>query len=181
MHLAVVERRHFTADVRALRRGESTSEIGGDIAYTLRKFPNHYQALLAMGDWSIKTARNPPAAAGYSVECWFERARVFAPDDAMVKVAFGIYLLKRGKPREAVAQLEAARGDDESNANVHYNLGLAYVETKDFDKAIESAHRAYELGFPLPGLKDRLERAGKWRDPATPKLSESADVQADGR
>jgi tetratricopeptide (TPR) repeat protein len=50
-------------------------------------------------------------------------------------------------------------GDD---LNVHYNLGLAYFELKDYDQALEHAKRAYALGHPLPGLRDKLKRAGKW-------------------
>jgi hypothetical protein len=36
---------------------------------------------------------------------------------------------------------------------------------KQFDKSLESAHRAYALGFPLPGLREKLKRAGKWQEP----------------
>ena len=57
----------------------------------------------------------------------------------------------------------AAAGD---NANVHYNLGLAYVDLKRYDKALDSAHAAYRLGFPFPGLKNKLQRVGAWREPA---------------
>ena len=45
------------------------------------------------------------------------------------------------------------------------DLGLAYADLKQYDKALESAHRAYGAGFPLPGLKNKLKRAGKWREP----------------
>lgn len=71
----VVERRHFTDDVRMMRRGESTNQIAADIAYTLRKFPNHYQALMTMGDYSLKVKRNPPRveiirwSAGSTARC----------------------------------------------------------------------------------------------------------------
>ena len=35
----------------------------------------------------------------------------------------------------------------------NYNLGLVYYKTKQFKEANEHAHKAYALGFPLPGLK----------------------------
>ena len=104
-----------------------------------------------MGDWSLKVKQNPAPGGKYTVECWFDRAIRFAPDDAMVKVVYGIYLIKRGKPQEAVGQLEAALAAAGDNANVHYNLGLAYVDLKRYDKALDSAHAAYRLGFPFPG------------------------------
>ncbi len=161
----VVERRHFTDDVRMMRGGTSTSEVAADIAYTLRKFPNHHQALMTMGDYSLKVKRNPPPGARYAVECWFDRALRFAPDDAMVKTAYGLYLIKRNKPQAAVEQLESALALAGDDANVHYNLGLAFVDLKQYDKALARAHAAYRMGFPLPGLKNKLQRAGAWREP----------------
>lgn len=163
----IVENRHFTANVRMMRRGNTTKNLAGDIAYTLRVLPNHHQALMTMGNWSLKTKSNPPPDGQYTVECWFERAMVFAPDDAMVKVVFGTYLLKRGQSQEAVEQLEAALKQAGANANVYYNLGLAYVSLKEYDKALDSAHTAYRLGFPLPGLRNMLKRAGAWREPSS--------------
>jgi tetratricopeptide (TPR) repeat protein len=162
---SVVESRHFTPDVRAMRRGTSTKEVAADIAYTLRVFPNHHQALMTMGDWSLKVRQNPAPGGQYTVECWFDRAIRFAPNDAMVKMVYGTYLIKHGKSKEAVAQLEAARAEAGDNANVHYNLGLAYVDLKRYDKALDSAHAAYRLGFPFPGLKNKLQRVGAWREP----------------
>jgi len=34
------------------------------------------------------------------------------------------------------------------------------MDLKDFPAAQDHARRAYELGYPLPGLRDRLARAG---------------------
>ena len=43
-------------------------------------------------------------------------------------------------------------------------VAFAYADMKEYDKAIEHAKAAYALGHPLPGLRDRLKRAGKWVD-----------------
>ena len=82
----------------------------------------------------------------------------------MVKVINGLYLVQTGKPGEAVAKLEQARELDSNNPNVHYNLGLAYFDLGKYEQSLNSAHLAYAQGFPLPGLRDKLKRAGKWRD-----------------
>jgi len=177
-YLSMVESRHYTANVRSLRRGTSTSDVGSDIAYTLRVFPNHHPALLTMAEWSLKSRANPPANVQYTVECWFERGIRFQPDDGMVKVVYGVYLMKAKKAKEAVKQLEAAVAQGNAGANAHYNLGLAYLEAGQFDKSLDSAHRAYAAGFPLPGLRDRLSRAGKWRDPVAAGASASAPAEA---
>ncbi len=67
--------------------------------------------------------------------------------------------------RRLGTQHQAAAVQAGDDANVHYNLGLAYVDLKQYDKALLSAHKAYQLGFPLMGLKNRLQRAGAWREP----------------
>lgn len=161
-----VESHHFTPEVQTMQGGKTTTKAGlaGDIAYTLKVFPNHHAALKTMADWSLKTKRNPPQDSPYSVECWFERASKFRPDDAMVKMLNGNYLLQRGRTAEAIGQLEAAAKLEPENANLHYNLGLAYVKLKRFDEALRSAHIAYGAGFPLPGLRNQLKRAGVWRE-----------------
>ena len=57
------------------------------------------------------------------------------------------------------------------SAEVQYNLGLLEFELGDMDAASESAKKAYALGYPLPGLKNKLTRIGRWHEaeaPATP-------------
>ena len=60
-------------------------------------------------------------------------------------------------------QLVQAEKYADDNANVFYNIGLVYLDLNNPDKALEYAHRAYRLGFPLPELRNRLERIGKWK------------------
>jgi len=38
------------------------------------------------------------------------------------------------------------------------------VELKEYDLALKHALRAYELGYPLMGLKNKLKRLGVWAD-----------------
>jgi hypothetical protein len=160
-----VEVNHFTAQVQMLERGQSTRVPGGvgrDINYTLMLMPNHPQALLAMMRYSQKLNQPTPRGARYPVACYFERAIAFVPDDYAVRVLYGIYLARSGQPQQARQHLEAATQNAPDDPNVQYNAGLAYFELKDFDKARESAQRAYALGFQLPGLRRKLEAEGKW-------------------
>jgi tetratricopeptide (TPR) repeat protein len=161
----IVERNHFTESVAALRRG-TTGALGADIDYTLRAFPNHPRALHAMMKLGEQEKRIKPVGANYTIDCYFERALRWAPDDPNVRMLTGMFLLKQGKRTEAVEQLEEARKMSKDDANVNYNLGLAYFDLKDYDKALEAAHKAYAGGFPLPGLRNKLQAAGKWRAPA---------------
>lgn len=161
---AIVEKFHFTSKVETLRGGSTASTPGRDLAYTLRAFPNHPRALMATIRFAELTKRNPPPEMIYSVSCWFERAEAFQPDDATVKMLYGSYLVKTGKQKEGIQRLEAALELSEEDMNILYNLGLAYFQLKDYDRSLELAHRAYAAGFPLPGLRNKLKTAGKWKE-----------------
>lgn len=161
---AIVERYHFTRDVETLRRGESTTRIGGDLSYTLRAFPNHSRALLAMMRLGERERKPQPSGAKYTVECWFDRAIRFAPDDPSVRLLYGTFLLRNDKQQAAIEQLKLAENYAGANGNVYYNLGLAYFDLKDYGRARDYAKRAHELGFTLPGLKNKLQSVGQWRD-----------------
>lgn len=163
--LGIVEQYHFTTEVETLRRGKTTTKIGGDLAYTLRAFPNHHRALMAMVKLAQREGTTKPEGSTFTVDCWFERAERFRANDGMVKVVYGLYLLNRNQNKEAIDKLMQAKELGADDANIHYNLGLAFMRVKDYDHALESAHRAYALGYPLPGLRDQLRRQGKWREP----------------
>lgn len=159
-NLEVVERWHFDTDVENLTRG-----INGppqdDIHYTLMAFPNHYRALDAMARFQREHPR-PPAATYLSAECYFQRALVMDPNDANIYIIYGVHLHKSGEPEAALTAYQRALELDASLANAHYNLGLLYFDMKRYTDARAQALRAYELGYPLPGLKHKLERAGQW-------------------
>ncbi len=161
----LVEGAHFTPKVESLAGGNTSITAGGDMNYTLRVFPNHHRALMAVIKLGEKEKKIRPRGMDYSVACWFDRAERFKPDDGMVKAIHGIYLIRSGKPSEAVKKLEEAIELAGDNPNILYNLGLAYCDLKLYDKALENAHRAYAAGFPLPGLRNKLKQAGKWQEP----------------
>ncbi len=162
--LKIVEQYHLNADVEFLRRGMSTINVGGDLDYILRAFPNHHRALRAMDNLGRKEKANKTRGATYTVECYFDRAIRYAKDDAMVRMLYGMHLISRDRKKEGIEQLRAAETLGSSSANFHYNLGLAYFDVDQFESSLDHAKKAYEKGFPLPGLRDKLKRAGKWRE-----------------
>lgn len=167
-----VESYHFTPKVENLIGGQNTYTPGGDMAYTLHVFPNHHRALMALIKLAKKQNTAKPQEMRYSVACYFDRAERFAPNDGVVKSLYGIYLLQIGRNQDATKKLEDALEFSGENANMHYNLGLAYFEIKEYDKALASAHTAYQLGFQLPGLRSKLEKVGKWKDLPAIKLEQ---------
>lgn len=172
--IEVVDRFHFDADVEFLAKPKtSTGGFGADLDYTLRAIPNHHRALMTLVRLVDREKAVKPHGSRYTVDCWFDRAERFSPDDVMVKTIYGLYLAQSRQFQAARKKLESARAMNSGDANVDYNLGLVYFDLKEYDLALESAHRAYAAGFPLPGLRNKLKRAGRWTDPlpqASPSL-----------
>jgi tetratricopeptide (TPR) repeat protein len=161
-----------------LIRGKTAVVPGPDIAYTLRAYPNHPRALHSMMNLSFNNRTDKPEGSTYTMECWFDRAERFVPDDGTVLMIHGIYTLRKGDARGAIAKFKRSEELSGSNANLHYNLGLAYLELRDYDNALDRARSAYRLGFPLPGLRNKLQEAGKWPAAETPATAVAPDKQA---
>lgn len=178
--LQMVETYHFSANVRNLRKGQSSTVLGSDIDFALRYFPNHIRALNSMAQLARREKSDHPRGARYGMDCWFDRAVRFAPDDNQVRLLYGIWLAKKGERALALEQLDQVREAVDRSPSMSYNLGLAYCETEDFDKALDAAHEAYTQGFNLPGLRNRLTKAGKWREPPAPAAN-AADEAGDAK
>ena len=161
--IEIVERFHFTRDVETLQRGASSHHVAGDLDYTMRAIPNHHRALYAMGRYGLMlgTARVPRGR--YPVECYFDRAVRFAPDDIQVRALYANFLIRNKQPKEAKRQLEAAERLD-GNPQELYNVGLAWADLGENEKAAEYARRAYDGGVKVPALRERLKAAGAWRE-----------------
>ena len=159
----LVEGAHFTREVEQLIRGKTSTTPVGDLDYTLRAFPNHPRALYSLMKWGERKKTENPSGAHWPIWCYFDRAIRFQPEDAQVRILYGLYLQKKGRFSQSLEQLQEAERFAGDSANVLYNIGLVYLDLNNADKALEYAHRAYKLGFPLKGLRNRLERAGKWK------------------
>ena len=179
--LPIVLGAHFTPEVEALIRGKSSGTPGGDIAYTLSAIPNYPNALIAMMRLAEKEKTPQPRGSRYSVECWFERALRFRPDDNVARMIYATFLAKNGRTPQVLEQLERVTATAGDNAFTHYNAGLIYADIKDYDKALAQAHRALALGLPRPELRDRLQAAGKWQEQvAKPLPATTAPDEATG-
>ena len=178
--LPQVEPAHFTPEVENLIRGQS-GPLGHDIDYTLRAFPNHHRALLAMMRLGERTKSLQADRANHSVECFFKRALHFAPDDTVVRMLYATFLAKADREADAIRQLERATLNAGDNPFSHYNIGLVYVDLKRYDKALRQAHRAMALGFPKPDLMNALKQAGQWKEPSAAAAAPSASEPQAGK
>lgn len=163
--LPVVENAHFTYEVESLTRGHTGQAIMPDLQYTLNAYPNHPRALQSLVRLSAREKTDRLPGSSRTVTCFLKRAIDFAPNDMVPRMLLAKHYSQQGKVDDALKVLQEAEALAPGDANLAYNMGLLYVEKKQYDQALIYAHKAYQAGFPLPGLRDKLKRAGQWREP----------------
>jgi tetratricopeptide (TPR) repeat protein len=150
---------HVAPALRRMQQGDFSKAVIGDLNFTLHRWPNHYPALQALISFEVGGG---PADRFQRVSCYFQRAHWFVPDDAQLIVLNGVYRHKNGDYEAAEESWKYALALDSNSAEAHYNLGLLYFRREDFSSAVEHARFAYELGYPLPGLKNKLIENDYW-------------------
>ncbi len=159
--LPIVEENHFTAKVESLRGGAlSGGSLMGDIDYTLRAFPNHHRALYAMMRYREKNPAGPHSRFR-SAECYFKRALTFKQDDGVVWMLYGIYYHKQKNYKEALKKYNNAEKLLKNYSELYYNMGLLYLDMGKIDLAKKYARLAYDRGYPLPALRNKLKLTEK--------------------
>lgn len=172
--VALSERFHFTPEVESLVRGKSSEKIGADIDFMLSNYPNHHRALVAMMRLGERLKSPQPPGARTSIECYFILALNFRRNDPVARMLYATFLAKNNRLPEAAAQLETVRRAVPDDPLAQYNIGLIYLDMKNYGKAREQAYRAEELGVTRTDLRDRLQSAGQWKDPEPASPASSA-------
>jgi len=175
--LGIVEKYHFGPEVEQLIAGMRTGlerDVPAELDYTLRAWPNHHRALnsaiqFRMINKNRKTGF-PPA------ECYLERAVNFSPKDGITRMLYGNLLQRSGHKKHALEQYEQALKLRPNNVQIKYNLALLLVDLGKYKRAREYALDLYPKGFPLPGLRDKLKKAGHWSQEDNIKKTESSGV-----
>lgn len=157
--LPLVEAYHFTRVTETLGKSDRVAKHYGNLHYTLRVFPNHHRALNTLSRLS-RLAPVPPGKRDSVMhpDCYFERAVKFRPEDPVVRLLYGIHLHMQKKLPQAQKHYEKALAIEPNYVEAHYNLGLLYFDMQHYDKAREEAKFAYERGYPLDGLKNKLSK-----------------------
>lgn len=174
----LVESAHFTPEAEQL--GDApTGSLGADIKYTLSVFPNHPRALLAMERLALKERRNPPSGAKYTVECFYERAMRFRPNDHIPRLFYVNYLIRNNKQLdEARRHLDYVAETTKDDPLAQFNVGMLYLDLKDYDKALIQAHHVMAMGFDRPELRERLTAVGRWTELEASSQAASAPASA---
>lgn len=160
----LVEGAHFTPRVEALIGGQTGTLPGGDLDYTLRAFPNNHRALVSVMRYAEKMKSQRPPGLHWDVECYFERAIRFQPDDNLARMIYAKFLTKNNRKPEAIRQLNAVVKSAGDNAFTYHNAGLLYFDLQEYQEALTQEHKAIEFGLVRPELRAKLEALGKWQD-----------------
>lgn len=78
----------------------------------------------------------------------FKQALDLAPESARERINYGLALLKAGKTKEGVAELERAQHQDPKLPHAWFNLGIAYKKDSQYDKAVAEFEQMVRL---VPG------------------------------
>jgi len=167
-YLPVVERYHFSQKVEREFQGMAGYFLD-DLHYVLRAFPNHHRALNTLSRYWLPYLRSNSLPKYFpdptqTPDYWFNKAMDFAPHDGVVPMLYAIRFHRLGKYSAALEQYKEALKIIPDNIELHYNLGLLYSDMQEYELALTHAHKAYAAGHQLPGLRLKLERAGKWKD-----------------
>jgi hypothetical protein len=167
--ITLSEARHFTPKVEALVRGDSSLLVGADLNFMLLNYPNHHRALVATMRLGEKEQTKQPAGVLYSVACYFIRALRFRPYDVAATMLYANYWRGTGVSTMRAQLRESAlrAGDDPLS---HYNIGLVYLEMKDYDLALEQAHKAYGSASVAASSATACRAPEGSRSPQLPKL-----------
>jgi tetratricopeptide (TPR) repeat protein len=131
----------------------------GDFAFILQFFPNHPRALAMISELCDLKWKSPRC----EVDEWFQKAIARNPKAAPTYLVLGLHLHRLKRLPEAVESYQKALSLDPLSANAHYNLALAYFDLNQFDQSNRQAQLSYALGVRLPGLRDKLTKAGQWK------------------
>jgi predicted Zn-dependent protease len=71
----------------------------------------------------------------------FRKALALAPNSARERLNFGLALLRAGKTAEGMAELVRVQKQDSSIPHTWFNLGIAYKNAGEEDKAISQFER----------------------------------------
>jgi tetratricopeptide (TPR) repeat protein len=168
-----VERAHITGGGARELKAKRYGPAYGHVEFALRYYPNHPKGLLLLSDVCVKW-KSPQCDA----DGWFARAIDVNPNIAQTHTLHGLHLHRTGRHKEALEAYKKAIQLDPNSVYAHYNLGLLYFDMGQFPLSNEEAQRSYALGAQYPGLRDKLQKAGKWKELAETTASDQAGSPA---
>lgn len=153
-----LEANHIGPGIERMARRDYVGAVA-DFTFILKAFPNHPRVLSMLSEVCDVKWKGPRC----DMEGWLQRALDINPSASQTHVIYGLHFQRLGRRGDAIASYERAIELNPRSQNAHYNLALIYIDQKQFDLANLHAQAAYALGHPLPGLRDMLTKAGRWK------------------
>lgn len=156
------EKVHFKPDMQALNlRLYPAERLRGEFMYTLRVYPNHPAALNAFSRLEYLYGKQlPKTDRSQTAECFFDRAFRFRPQDPAVHFVYAMHLHQWSRLKDAAKAYAQAESLGEASQSFYYNYGLLQADLKNWPEAKRYAELAYSNGAQLPGLAQKIEKAG---------------------
>lgn len=151
-----VEKYHLQQGIDKVKQGKF-DYAWSEFAFMLHYFPNHPRALQLISDLSLQMEQTNRAIK------YFDRALRLYPNNSATYALYGVFLHKLEKYELAIEQYTKALYLDNSSAEYYYNLGLAQFALQQYEQSNISAQKAYQKGYPLPALKEKLIAKGAWK------------------
>lgn len=140
---------------RQFELNKSINEHRLSLEHTPASDPFYAEILVQMG-LTYREARNYAGAIEQ-----FDKAIAGHPKTAGAYVGKAMVLRDQGKVDAALQTLEAGEVATEGKSSeVHHFTAVLLMQQKRYEEAREHARQAYALGYPLPGLRNNLARAG---------------------
>ena len=173
--LRIVEKYHFGPQVEQLIAGMRTGleqDVPAELDYTLRAWPNHHRALNSAIQYKMIKLAGRKKTRFPTAECYLERAINFSPKDGTARMLYANLLQRTGHKKRALEQYEKALTLKPKGIQIKYNFALLLADLKKYERAKSYAVELYSKGFPLPGLKEKLRKAGYWSKADDTKMTE---------
>jgi serine/threonine-protein kinase len=93
---------------------------------------------------------------GAGAEQAFKRALELEPGSQEALYEYGLLLMRMGRMDEALAALKRAQATDPLSMHVHFGLQKVYINSDQFEKAIQQAQRALKIERGHTAITSRL-------------------------
>lgn len=150
---------HIQPATKHMEAGKLNMDVMNNLHFVLHKVPNDHRALSLLLQWDKAGGQDPRYKPPV---CYFIWAQEFAPTDDLVLKYGGLLFYSHGDIERASRWWGEALKLDPGSTEVHYNLGLVAFDQGRYEDARKHAQVAYSGGYPLAGLRDKLQSVGQW-------------------
>ena len=164
--------RHYCAGKVYLIRARGASDTGqrrfllekvvGEVDYTLERTPSDSFMVPVM----VATAAEALYRLGQDEEALRRLSTAMGSFPGHAGLYTTAAVIYRGADKLGKAVEVLKRGEEKTEggtAELHYFLGLVYADLEEYPRARAHAAKAYSMGYPLPGLRNKLKAVGQWR------------------